>query len=106
LGTQVKIRGGTRSESEQSLCFSCKHCTRIQGVTANQDIVRCEQIGKNIPFPVTQCTEYKKFGEPSLNDMRDMAYYLVPTNKKKGGLGFITSKEYQKSSNDYWQSGE
>ena len=106
MGTQVKIRGGTRSESEQSLCFSCKHCTRIQGPTENQDIVYCNQIAEKINFPVTECTEYKKYGEPSLNDMRDMAMYLVPTNKKKGGLGFITSKVYEKSSNDYWQSGE
>jgi hypothetical protein len=102
LGTQVKIRGGTRSESEQSLCFSCKNCTHIQGPTESTDIVYCDAIGKRITFPVTECTAFKKFGEPSLNDMRDTAYYLVPTNKKKGGLGFITSKEYEKSSSDYW----
>ena len=57
---RIKIRGGTASSDEPSLCLTCRFATVVRGVSLRDEIVECSQLsyGRNrITFPVTVCTE-------------------------------------------------
>ena len=88
---RIKIRGGSASNSEPSLCLSCRFATVVKGVSLRDEIVECSQLscGRNrITFPVTMCTEYSDRRQPSLRAMEDMAWVLR-SDPKKNEVGFV-----------------
>ena len=67
---RIKVRGGTASDGEPSLCLTCRFATVVKGARLRDEIVECSQLsyGRNrVTFPVTQCTEYSDRRQPSLS---------------------------------------
>jgi hypothetical protein len=93
---RIKIRGGTASNSEPSLCLTCRFATVVKGASLRDEIVECSQLsyGRNrITFPVTMCTEYSDRRQPSLRAMEDIAWVLRSDPKKKE-VGFVKRTEF------------
>ena len=58
---RIKIRGGTASNGEPSLCLTCRFATIVKGASLRDEIVECSQLSysqNRVTFPVTRCTEY------------------------------------------------
>ena len=46
---RIKIRGGTASNGEPSLCLTCRFATVVKGASLRDEIVECSQLsyGRN-----------------------------------------------------------
>lgn len=92
---RVKIRGGTASHGDPSLCLTCRFATVVKGTSLRDEIVECSQLsyGRNrITFPVTVCTEYSDRRQPSLRAMEEIAWVLR-SDPKKNRIGFVKRAE-------------
>ena len=92
---RIKIRGGTASNGEPSLCLTCRFATVVKGASLRDEIIECSQLsyGRNrITFPVTVCTEYSDRRQPSLRAMEEIAWVLTSDPKKKE-IGFVKRTE-------------
>ena len=88
---RIKIRGGTASNGEPSLCLTCRFATVVKGASLRDEIVECSQLsyGRNrITFPVTVCTEDSDRRQPSLRAMEEIAWVLR-SDPKKNEVGFV-----------------
>lgn len=98
MGIKVKVRGGTASSGEPSLCVSCRWATIIRGESLNNEIVSCGSLSRpsqRITFRVTSCNSYNDRSAPSLNDMQQMAWVL--RTDKKNRIGFVPAKDLKDS---------
>lgn len=91
---RFKIRGGTTSDQNTTLCLSCRFATVIDGARQSDQIIACSQLGKNdrVRFVVTSCTGYSDKSLPSLYHMEDIAWILRSDPKRKQ-MGFVRSRE-------------
>ena len=85
---RVKVRGGTVNHGDPSLCSSCRHAITIKGARLGDELVSCGfrwQL-RRISFPATSCSEYVDRGQPTLEDMEEIAWMLrsSPSRKKVG----------------------
>ena len=73
---RVKIRGGTVSQGDPSLCLTCRFATVVKGVSFRDDIVECSQLSngrQHITFTVTSCSDYADRRRASLREMEEIA---------------------------------
>jgi hypothetical protein len=92
---RVKIRGGTASNGEPSLCLTCRYATIVKGASLHDDIVECSQLSHDrnrVTFLVTLCTEYSDRRQPSLRAMEEIAWVLR-SDPKKNEVGFVKRTE-------------
>jgi hypothetical protein len=91
---RFKVRGGTTSDHNTSLCLSCRSATVINGPRLSDQIVACGLLRSNnrISFAVTECSEYASKAIPSLWHMEDIAWILRSDPKRKQ-VGFVRAKE-------------
>ncbi len=92
---RIKIRGGTASNGEASLCLTCRFASVVKGAGLRDEIVEGSRLsyGRNrIPFPVTVCTEYADRRQPSLRAMEEIAWVLR-SDPKKNEIGFVKRTE-------------
>ena len=92
---RVKIRGGTASNGEPSLCLTCRFATVVKGASLRDEIVEYSQLsyGRNrITFPVTVCTQYSDRRQPSLRAMEEIAWVLR-SDPKRNTIGFVKRTE-------------
>ncbi len=89
---KILVQGGTRSTTEKSLCESCVYATVIQGMSQHQRLIKCGDISKMIPFNVETCNSYRRFGEMSLHEMKDMATVI---DIRAGQVGFYTAEKWK-----------
>lgn len=91
----------TIRESPNSLCGTCKFSILVRGKN-NESFQKCEQIffgGANnsgpdrVPFPVKECTSYRKVGTMDLSGMSAVAW-ILEVDKRKGTAGFISSEDW------------
>lgn len=90
-----KVKFGTPIHDGPALCESCKLSTIVRGRTINEEIVKCSELNRVIRFVVRSCNEYRNRNEPSLQDLRDIAWELR-TDKSGQKIGFVSSKEYER----------
>lgn len=86
----INIKGGTRSEGSPPLCDSCKHAVVVKGAADSQVLRRCTELGKNIRFPVVECSVYEDKKTLTLHQMKEMATIIV----KKKGSGTVGFQPY------------
>lgn len=91
---RFKIRGGTTSDQNTSLCVSCRSATIINGPRQSDQITTCSILGRNarITFSVTSCSDYSDKATPSLWHMEDIAWILRSDPKHKQ-VGFVRAKD-------------
>jgi hypothetical protein len=88
---RIKIRGGTASNGEPSLCLTCRFATVVKGASLRDEIIECSQLSYGrlrITFPVPMCTEYSDRRQPSLRAMEEIAWVLR-SDPKKNEVGFV-----------------
>jgi len=89
-----KIRGGTTSDQNTSLCLSCRSATVINGPRLSDQIIACSRLGDNerVPFVVTSCSNFSDKATASLWHMEDIAWILRSDPKHKQ-VGFVRAKD-------------
>lgn len=92
---QVKVRNGTVSSGDSSLCNTCRHATIIRGQTMDEEIVQCQatpMTTTRIVFKVTSCSAYNDGRLPSYLQLMEQAWILQPGSKRRAA-GFIRSRD-------------
>lgn len=90
---KILVKGGTRSSSSKSLCDDCTWATRIQGMTEQQRIVKCDSSNAFVRFNVEECSSYNQFGVLSLHEMKQMAVII---DLKGNQVGFYSPEAWKK----------
>lgn len=90
---RVKIKGGTASSEEPSLCGTCRYATVVKGARLRDEIVHCGEVFGNprIPFPVLSCSAYSDRRRPSVREMEEIAW-ILRSDAKKNVIGFVPAK--------------
>jgi hypothetical protein len=89
MGNPIKMAGAT-ALSGTDLCRTCRFATIIQGQAPSQRLVECADIGRSIPFVVTECTSYSDKRIPSRRDMEDIAW-VIRTKRVGKPAGFAAN---------------
>jgi hypothetical protein len=92
---RVKVFNGTVSNSESSLCTTCRLSTIIRGRTLDEEIVQCQALGMRgawVTFKVTSCSAYSDQRQPSYMEMMEEAWILQPGSKRRAA-GFIRGRD-------------
>ncbi len=88
----IKIKDGTRSDSGELLCWSCRHSTVLRGSTASEEAIYCGQIGRKIPIKPVECNRYDSKNTPTLYEMESIAWLLL-TKSAGRKIGFESPQE-------------
>lgn len=91
----LKIRNGTVSNSERSLCETCRHSRIVRGRTLGEEIVQCQatpMTTTRITFKVTSCSDYHDSREPTFMQFMEQAWILQPGSKRRAA-GFVRSRD-------------
>lgn len=89
----VKVQGGTRPSGKR-LCDTCKNGLVMTGRADSNELVYCHEMGEYVPIEVTSCSAYKNKTEPSLHDMKMIAWQLR-TEKNGRSIGFVSPAKYR-----------
>jgi hypothetical protein len=88
---RIKVRGGTVDHGRRSLCESCRWSTVIRGPKLGDEIVECYQlsiVNQRVPFPVTSCSRYHDWSQPTVKEMEDVAWVLR-SDPRRHQVGFV-----------------
>jgi hypothetical protein len=92
---RLKIQGGTATQTEPSLCLTCRHATVVRGRALRDEIIECDYLsGRNrrIAFSVTFCNAYVDRTHPTIREMEDIAWVLR-TDAKRKQVGFTRASD-------------
>lgn len=93
---KIKVRGGTLEGSDNSLCFSCREATVIQGSSHRELNIFCSAVPygatSRVTFPVKQCSAYDYKANPRLGDLYEAAW-ILRTDAKSKHIGFVPYKD-------------
>ncbi|MGH9145088.1 MAG: hypothetical protein ACRD1Q_00155 [Vicinamibacterales bacterium] len=92
---RIKVHNGTASDSEASLCNTCRHSTIIRGRTLDEEIVQCQAVAMRVTrvtFKVTFCSAYSDERLPTYMQLLEDAWILQPGSKKRPS-GFVRSTD-------------
>ena len=91
----LKVQNGTVSNSENSLCNTCRLSTIVRGRTLDEEIVHCHALSMRstrVTFKVTHCSAYSDARHPTYLQMLEHAWILQPGSKKRPA-GFIRAAD-------------
>ncbi len=94
----LKVQNGTVSNSESSLCNTCRLSTIVRGRTLDEEIVHCHALSMRstrVTFKVTHCSAYSDARHPTYLQMLEHAWILQPGSKNRTA-GFIRSADLRK----------
>jgi hypothetical protein len=92
---RIKVQNGTVSNSESSLCNTCRHSTIIRGRSLDEEIVQCQAVAMRVTqvtFKVTFCSAYSDERLPTYVQMLEDAWILQPGSKKRPS-GFVRGSD-------------
>lgn len=88
---RVKVRGGTVSDGQPSLCVTCRSGVHVKGPTLRDEITVCRRFPENaqrVPFPVTSCSDYSDRAQPSLWHLEEIAW-ILRSDPTRSRIGFV-----------------
>lgn len=89
IKARIKVQDGTPRSDEKSLCLRCRNAAIRQGVDLQYKI-RCYTFEENVTYAVSKCTAFDDKRQPSLFDMRAVAWNVETRNR--GPAGFVPGK--------------
>ncbi len=95
----LKVFGGTRSPSAPRLCDSCSCGVVRRGASESDENVHCTVTESDVPIRVVECSRYVDRSQPSLWDMRQIAWVLE-TDSKRQRIGFLPASEWEQKHED------
>jgi hypothetical protein len=93
----IKVQNGTPTDTESTLCATCRCSTIVRGRTLDEELVVCSALGLRgvqITFKVTFCSDYADKRSPSYMEMIQDAWILQPGSRKRPA-GFVRGSELQ-----------
>jgi len=75
-----------------NLCETCKYSSIVKGCRYKDQIIYCNEMGKDILFPVNECSSYATKNAQSLYEMKQVAWILTTKGKGKE-IGFVKRRE-------------
>ena len=92
---RIKIREGTPSHSDASLCTTCRHSRITRGRRLDEELVFCgaSHFGTTqITFKVTTCSAYTSQTEPTYFELMQQAWVLQPGSRRRPS-GFVRASD-------------
>ena len=87
----IKIYGGTRVQTSENLCESCRGSRIVRGCRIDEELVFCDAMAMQpvrIEFKVTTCADYVDARLPSYQELVEKAWVLTPGSRKRAA-GFV-----------------
>lgn len=95
MGTKLKIMNGTRTSSTPRLCDTCQSGLVRKGAAESDERIYCLIMERNLETRVVECSRYVDRAQPSLWEMKQIAWVLN-TDSKREAIGFIRAKEWER----------
>lgn len=99
MGTRLKVLNGTRSDQAPRLCDTCQSGVVRRGAAESDEHIYCNFIRREVRMRVVECNAYSDRSQPSLWDLRQMAWVL-DTDSKRQQIGFLRAQEWEKQHED------
>ena len=99
MSTRLKVLSGTRSSHAPRLCDSCQSGVVRRGASESDEEVYCTITKRKTTMRVIECSRYVNCSQPSLWDMRQIAWVLQ-TDSKRQKIGFLRAKEWERKHED------
>ena len=99
MSTRLKVLGGTRSLGAPRLCDSCQSGVVRRGAPDSDEEIFCTITEQRLARAVVECNRYVDRNQPSLWDMRQIAWVL-DTDPRRQRIGFIRSREWEAKHTD------
>jgi len=99
MGTRLKVLNGTRSDQAPRLCDTCQSGVVRRGAAESDEHIYCNFIRREVRMRVVECNAYSDRSQPSLWDLRQMAWVL-DTDSKRQQIGFLRVQEWEKQHED------
>lgn len=94
MSTRLKVLGGTRSLHAPRLCDSCSYSVIRRGASESDEQIHCTATQRPVRTRIVECTSYVDKSQPSLWDMRQIAWVLQ-TDSRRERIGFLRAREWQ-----------
>ena len=99
MSTRLKVLGGTRSLGAPRLCDTCQCGVVTRGAPDSDEDIFCTVTARRLARAVVECNRYVDRSQPSLWDMRQIAWVL-DTDPKRQRMGFIRANEWETKHED------
>ena len=99
MGTKLKILDGTRSSCAPRLCDTCQSGLVRKGAAESDERIYCIFMERDIKTRVVECNRYVDRSQPSLWEMRQIAWVLR-NDPQREAIGFIRAKEWERKHQD------
>ena len=99
MSTRLKIHGGTRSDLSRRLCDTCHSGVVRKGASDNQIHIHCLLTEQRIERTVIECNRYVDRSQPSIWDMRQIAWVLE-VDARRQRIGFVRAGEWERKHDD------
>jgi hypothetical protein len=99
MSTHLKILRGTRSADAPRLCDTCQSGLVRRGAADSDEQIFCTIVEDEVRTRVVECNRYVDRSQPSLWDLRQIAWVLR-TDTKRQKLGFLPAREWEKVHSD------
>jgi hypothetical protein len=94
MSTRLKVLGGTRSPGAPRLCDTCQSGVVRRGAPDSDEEIHCLITQHRLARAVVECNRYVDRSQPSLWDMRRIAWVL-DTDSKRTRIGFVRAGEWE-----------
>jgi hypothetical protein len=99
MSTRLKVLHGTRSSHAPRLCDTCHSGVVRRGAADSDEHVYCTIIEREVRTRVVECNRYTDRTQPSLWDLRQIAWILHADSKRQK-MGFVRAKEWERENAD------
>lgn len=95
----VSVPGNLRSGGQPRLCDSCWSGVVLRGASESEERIYCRNIERDIRMRVVECSEYSARGEPSLYDLRKIAW-VIDADSSRDRIGFLRAADWSRRNPD------
>ena len=99
MGTRLKVLNGTRSPEAPRLCDTCQSGVVRRGAAESDEHIFCRNIEREVRTRVVECNVYVNRSQPSLWDLRQIAWVL-DVDSKRQRMGFLRAHDWEKEHED------
>ena len=99
MGTKLKVLNGTRSSTTPRLCDTCQSGLVRKGAAESDERIYCFIMERDIKTRVVECNRYVDRAQPSLWEMKQIAWVLNADSKREA-IGSVRAKEWERKPQD------
>jgi hypothetical protein len=96
MSTRLKVLGGTRSPGAPRLCDTCQSGVVRRGAPESDEEIFCMVTEQRLARSVVECNRYVDRNQPSLWDMRRIAW-ILDADARRSRIGFVHADDWESS---------